>query len=281
MLYFYQDGCPYCKKLLQDNFGQRAIAEKTKKYFDVIPINIWGDREVTVGDKVLTEKKFAEALKVQYTPTLMFFNENNKVIYRANGYYPPEKFVSVLDYVGQKKETESSYLDYVARHPIKQKSTGKLHTEVVSVKDPKNLKASLQAGKYLLVMFEQNSCASCDELHLDILKRKESLKLLKRMNVTVLDMWSHDNIVTPDGARMKINDWAKKANIEYAPTLVYFDDKGKEVFRSDAYLKAFHLQSVMDYVTSNAYKTQSNFQRYIEDRADKLREQGVVIDLMK
>jgi len=29
MVYFYQDGCPYCKKLLQDNFGQRAIAEKT------------------------------------------------------------------------------------------------------------------------------------------------------------------------------------------------------------------------------------------------------------
>ena len=35
MLYFYQDGCPYCKKLLEDNFGQRKIAEKTQKYFDV------------------------------------------------------------------------------------------------------------------------------------------------------------------------------------------------------------------------------------------------------
>ncbi len=79
MVFFLQDGCPYCKKLLEDNFGQRAIAEKTQKYFDVVTINIWGDRDVTVGDKILTEKKFAEALKVQYTPTLMFFNEKNRV----------------------------------------------------------------------------------------------------------------------------------------------------------------------------------------------------------
>ena len=47
MLYFYQDGCPYCAKLLQDNFGQKEIAEKTRNKFDVIAINMWGDREVT------------------------------------------------------------------------------------------------------------------------------------------------------------------------------------------------------------------------------------------
>ena len=70
MVYYYQDGCPYCKKLLEDNFGQREIAEKTQKYFDVVSINLWGDSEVTVGDEEYTEKRFAEALKVQNTPTL-------------------------------------------------------------------------------------------------------------------------------------------------------------------------------------------------------------------
>ena len=50
--------------------------------------------------------------------------------------------------------------------------------------------------------------------------------------------------------------------------------------RSDAYLKAFHTQSIMDYVSSESYKTQTNFQRYIDTRAEHLREQGVVIELM-
>ena len=84
MVYFFQDGCPYCKKLLEDNFGQREITDKTRKYFDVVTLNIWGDREVTVGDKVMTEKEFAAALKVQYTPTLIFFDENNRAVYTMN-----------------------------------------------------------------------------------------------------------------------------------------------------------------------------------------------------
>jgi thioredoxin-related protein len=280
MVFFLQDGCPYCKKLLEDNFGQRAIAEKTRRYFDVVSINIWGDREVSVGDKVLTEKNFAAALKVQYTPTLLFFNEQNKVVFRANGYYPPEKFNTVLDYVGQHQEKSQSYQSYLARVDP-QPSTGRLHTEVANIKSPGNLKQALQAGKHLLVMFEQKQCATCDELHQDILKRPESKVLLQHFNVSVIDMWSGEKIVRPDGRTGKIRDWAKQLDIKYAPSLVYFNDKGEEVFRSDAYLKAFHVQSVMDYVASNAYREQPNFQRYIEARAARLREQGVVIDLMK
>jgi thioredoxin-related protein len=280
MVFFFQDGCPYCKKLLEDNFGQRAISEKTQKNFDVVAINIWGDREVTVGDKVLKEKEFAAALKVQYTPTLMFFNENNKVVFRANGYYPPEKFNTVLDYVGQHLENTQSYQDYLAK-ASPQPSSGKLHTEVANVKTPADLRRALQAGKHLLVMFEQKKCAACDELHQDILKRPESIDQLRRLNVSVVDMWSGGKIIRPDGIKMKINEWAKELDIKYAPSLVYFNDKGEEVFRSDGYLKAFHVQSVMDYVSSGAYKEQSNFQRYIDSRADHLREQGVVIDLME
>ena len=279
MVYFFQDGCPYCKKLLEDNFGQREITDKTRKYFDVVTLNIWGDREVTVGDKVMTEKDFAAALKVQYTPTLIFFDENRKAVYRANGYYPPEKFDVVLDYVGQKKERELSFQDYLAR-VAPQPASGKLHTEVTNVASIGNLQAALEKDKYLLVIFGQKQCATCDELHLDILQREESKALLERLNVAVIDLWSDRKIVTPDGSEQKITDWAKKLDIKYAPSLVYFNDRGEEVFRSDAYLRAFHVQSVMDYVTTAAYREQPNFQRYIDTRADHLREQGIEVNLM-
>ncbi len=273
MIYFFQDGCPYCKKLLEDNFGQRDITDKTRKHFDVVTLNIWGDREVTVGDKVMTEKEFAAALKVQYTPTLIFFDENNKAVYRANGYYPPEKFDVVLDYVGQKKESEISFQDYLSQ-VAPQPASGKLHTGVSSVSSIDNLHAVLEPDKYLLVIFGQKQCATCDELHLDILQRPESKELLERMNVAVIDLWSDQKIVTPDGSEQKIVDWARKLDISYAPSLVYFNDRGEEVFRSDAYLKAFHVQSVMDYVTTAAYKQQPNFQRYIDTRADHLQGAG-------
>ncbi len=277
LIYYYQDGCPYCKKLLEENFSQRDISDKTQKYFDVVSINLWGDKEVTVGDKVYTEKEFAEALKVQYTPTLLFFNENNKIVFRANGYYPPEKFGALLDYIGKKQELKISYQDYMEKvNP--QVSTGRLHDDINTVASITDLS---KTGKPLLVMFEQKKCNTCDELHLDIFKRKESVDLLSRFNVAVVDMWSNQVITTPSGNKMKVRDWAKKLDVKYAPSLLFFDDEGSEVFRSDAYLKAFHTQSVMDYVASGAYKTQSNFQRYIDERADHLRELGVEVNLME
>ncbi|MBE9559559.1 MAG: thioredoxin fold domain-containing protein [Proteobacteria bacterium] len=277
LIYYYQDGCPYCKKLLQENFSQRSISDKTQKYFDVVSINLWGDKEVTVGDRTYTEKEFAEALKVQYTPTLLFFNEKNKIVFRANGYYPPEKFSALLDYIGQKQETKISYQEYMEKvNP--QVSSGRLHDDINSVASITDL---TQATKPLLVMLEQKKCVTCDELHLDILKREESIKLLSRFNVAVLDMWSEVMIKTPSGKKMKVRDWAKNLDVKYAPSLLFFDNSGNEVFRADAYLKAFHTQSVMDYVSSGAYKKQSNFQRYIDERADHLREQGIEVNLME
>jgi hypothetical protein len=35
----------------------------------------------------------------------------------------------------------------------------------------------------------------------------------------------------------------------------------------------------MTYVLSGAYKNQPNFQRYLEDKSDKLREQGTTVDI--
>jgi len=277
MVYYFQDGCPYCKILLEENFSQRDIAEKTQKYFDVVAINLWGDKEVSVGDKQYTEKEFAEALKVQYTPTILFFDENNKIIFRANGYYPPEKFSALLDYIGNRQEISTSYQDYMEKvNP--QPSTGRLHDDINSVASITDL---TKTDKPLLGMFEQKKCSTCDELHLDIVKRKESVELLSRFDVAVLDMWSDQVIKTPSGTMMKIRDWAKKLDVKYAPSLLFFDNTGNEVFRSDAYLKAFHTQTVMHYVSSGAYKTQSNFQRYVDQRADYLREQGVEVNLME
>jgi len=278
MIFFYQDGCPYCKKLLQVNFSQRDIVEKTRSNFDVVSLNIWGDRDVSYGNIETIEKDFAARLKVMYTPTLIFFNEEGKAVLRTNGYYNPGKFNAALDYVLGHHDKKEKFRSYLARvSPVKAK--GKIYKEVESVKSPYDFSKS--SSKHRLVMFEQKQCIECDELHGDILKRKESVEQLKKLDVSVLDMWSDEKVIQPNGKKSSVVDWAKQLNIQYSPSMVYFDPQGKEVFRSDAYLKAFHIQSVMDYVSSGSYKTQTNFQRYIDARAKNLEKQGVHVDIMK
>lgn len=281
LLYFYQDGCPYCAKLLQDNLGQKKLADKTRNNFDVIAINMWGDREVTsLNGSVTTEKKFAAELKVMYTPTLLFLTEKGEVALRVNGYYAPDKFESALDYVQGHNETKISFRDY-QRNTSVNVAAGKFHEQPFILKPPYNLAQLIKEKKPLLVLFEQQQCSDCDELHNDIFKRKETLEQLQRLNVVRLDMWSNDKLIIPGGKSLSAKAWAKELNVLNSPSMVFFDDKGRDVFRTEAYLKSFHTQSVMDYVASGAYKTQPNFQRFIGARADKLEAQGIHVDLWK
>jgi len=154
-----------------------------------------------------------------------------------------------------------------------------LHSDPAYLQPP-YLLSQRSAAKPLLVLFEQKDCAACDELHLDILKRKESAELLKGFDVVLLDMWSTTAVQTPDGSDSSAAQWAKKLGIQYAPTLVMFDKAGREVFRAEAYLKAFHIQSSLDYVLSGAYRDQPSFQRFVQARADALEAQGIHVDLM-
>ena len=280
LLYFYQDGCPYCAKLLQDNLGQKRIARKTQKNFDVIAINMWGDKEVTdLSGRVTTEKKFSQQMKVMYTPTLVFLTEKEKVALRVNGYYAPNKFETALDYVRLRQEHTISFREYTKTF-IKQKSSGQLHKNALILKPPYHLKKLLTSNKPLLLLFEQKKCRDCDELHTDIFKRKETIEQMKRFNIVRLNMWSKEKIIDFSGKTVSVKKLAKNLNIAHAPSFIFFDEKGVDVFRIDAYLKSFHIQSVMDYIASKAYITQSNFQRFISQRADELEKQGKHVDLM-
>ncbi len=279
VLYFYQDGCPYCKKLLEVNLSQRAIADPMRKGFDVVAINIWGDREVTdLAGRQTTEKHLAEALRVMFTPTLLFFDEQGRVVARINGYFPPHRFKAVLDYVAGHQERRQSLRDYLAAH-TPHAASGRLHVERDFLQPPYRL-AAYSRRRPLLVLFEQKDCRACDRLHQDILQRPESRALLRRLDVAVVDSWSRQPLQTPAGRTLPARDWAEQLKILYTPTLVFFVD-GREVFRAEAQLYAFHVQSVMDYVLSGAYRTQPSFQRYIQARADALRARGIEVDITR
>ena len=114
MILFEQDGCPYCKELILTNFSQKTIADKARKNFLAVSLNIWGDREVTWTDgKKFSEKGLAAFLKIQFTPTLVFFDERGAIVARLNGYYPPHRFEAVLDWVAGRKERKTALAEYL------------------------------------------------------------------------------------------------------------------------------------------------------------------------
>ena len=279
LLYFGQEGCPYCARLFNTNFSQKHIKDYTRKHFDALAINMWGDREViAVSGKNFTEKTFAVHKQIWFTPTILFYDENAKVALRINGYFPPHKFLAALRYVAEKHEKKMNFAQYLAKY-APAPAAGKLHKQPFFKKPPYNLKKRV-AGKPIMVLFEQKDCSGCDYMHKIIITHKSSPALLKRFQVIRLDMWEDTPLVTPAGKKTTAKKWARKLNVSYAPSAVFFI-KGKEVMRIEAYLKTFHFQSVMDYVSTGAYQKQPSFQRYISKRADHIREKGVTVDLWK
>lgn len=276
MLYFHQDGCPYCERLIKTNFTQHDIATLAQENLDVIAINMWGDREVSdLAGKIVTEKQFAVANRVQFTPTLLFLNEKGETIFRANGYYPPEKFKLLLSYIIDRQESLLPFREYLAGKAL-QRSSGKLHVKEGYL--TRNLQRR-GGDKPLLVLFEQKDCVACDELHGDIFRRWEIIKLLKQFDVALVDIWSKGNVTTPAGEVLAVQEWLKRLNLNYTPSMLFFDDQGVERFRADAYLRAFHTAASLEYVTSKAYLTQPEFQRYVEARAEEIRAAGGVVEL--
>ena len=56
----------HCNKLVEENFRDPDIHAAMQDGFDVVALNMWGDREVvSVNGKSFTEKTFAAALNPQ------------------------------------------------------------------------------------------------------------------------------------------------------------------------------------------------------------------------
>ncbi|MDZ4759452.1 MAG: thioredoxin fold domain-containing protein [Alphaproteobacteria bacterium] len=280
MVYFGQDGCPYCRELMQNNFSQKDIADKTRRHFDAIALNIYGDREVTwVDAKVRPEKEFAAQIKVQFTPTLLFLDERGNVLLRLNGYYPPHRFRAALDWVTDRSPARAPFAEYLRKAAPEAANPG-LNEQPFFAKPPYRLKRAANA-KPLAVLFEHANCANCDEMHAKGFADPAVKALLRRFEVVRLPLFGRDAVLTPQGKASTAAEWARELGVAYSPSLVFFDAGGREVFRVEAYVRPFHLASSLDYVASGAYRTQPSFQRFVRERADALREKGGSVELWR
>jgi thioredoxin-related protein len=283
MLVFHQDGCPYCNALIERNLAQKDIEQTIRDNFDVIEINIWGDLEVTDMDGAqFTEKSFARQLKVQFTPTILFYDEAGQFALRLNGYYPPDKFRVALDYVVGRHDKKQTFNDYLAEHhrPVGETSTTEARPYITG--GAADLGRLAREDKPLLLLFEQSDCSNCRRLNDEVFSLDETAEYLSGFNVVRLNMWGKGQTTGPDNQETTERELAKSLGVMYAPTLVFYASEGtdkQEVIRSESWFKRFHTQSMMDYVLSDQWKEESNFQRYISARAETMREAGVDVNI--
>ncbi len=281
ILYFHQEGCPYCKKLLNDNFKRPELVKKLRSAYDFIAINMWGDREVTALDgTALTEKSLAVKMKVMFTPTLVFLDKNGKVSFRLNGYYAPEKFDLLLDYLALKKQQKIniSFTKFYKQQSGKVAEDTPAATQVVDLQ-----KKYAHSDKPVMLVFSETPCAECDELE-QMLNKEPVKSASQQFHIIRASIYSKQPVIDLNGRKTDYAQWAEQLQIKHTPSEIFLVKQGqtwKEIFRNESYLRTFHFESVLLYVAEGHYKKYPEFQRYIHDRVDQLRKQGKTIDLWK
>lgn len=270
VVYFGQRRCAYCHKLMDVNFGAPDIIEYTREHFDIVPVDIWGVAELTdLQGNTLTEREFALREETNFTPSLVFYDETGKEALRLRGYYPPYQFRAALEYVADDHYQRESFRDYLARGENRMVfGPADLNDQAFFEAPPYNLDRSrVPSDRPLVVFFEQGDCHACDVLHGEALRQEEIQRQFEEFDSVQLDIWSDTPVVTPVGERTTARAWARDLGIFCAPSLVFFDEHGRELLRVDSVVGFYRLRNVLNYISSKAYLEEPNYQRWRVSRA--------------
>ncbi|WJW75989.1 thioredoxin fold domain-containing protein [Thiohalobacter sp. IOR34] len=265
IIYFGQKDCAYCKALLEKDFGKPDIAAYTRRYFDVVAVDIHGDRSVVdIEGREATEREFAARYGINFTPTLVFYDVGAKEVFRLQGFYPPYKFRAALEYVADAHYLEESFRDYLARADVPLSfAEGELNIDPLFPSPPHVLDRSRLPGERpLIVFFEQPDCHACDILHSGPLREPAIRRRLARFDLAQLDIWADTPVITPRGKRTTARAWAEDLGLFYTPTLLFFDKRGREILRVDSVIQFYRLRNLLDYVLSGGYRDYPSFQQW-------------------
>jgi thioredoxin-related protein len=111
---FYTNWCRFCKKMDKETFSDKAISQYLGEHFVTVKVNAESKNTVDTPDGSLSERQLARSFSVRGYPTYWFLKPSGEKINYTSGYSPPDKFITVLRYIGDGHYETKSFKDYMA-----------------------------------------------------------------------------------------------------------------------------------------------------------------------
>jgi len=263
IVYYGQKRCAYCQKFFETVQNSEDIERYLTSHYDIIPVDIWGvDEIIDTNGKIYSEHELSLHYKTSFTPSLVFYDSEGTAVFRLRGYHPAYNLMAALKYAVEGFYKKESFRDYLERAvPGIFFKDGDMNERDFFSLETYDLKGLLaKSEKPLAVFFEQGNCHACDVLHTGPLNENKALDEIQKMNSVQLNMWSDTIIITPQGKKTTARKWAADLGLFYAPTIIFFDNTGKEIIRLDSIVKFYRLLGVLNYINTRGYIKEPNYQ---------------------
>ncbi len=204
------------RALLLQEAKKQGVSAPTKTYKDAAANPLPPD-ESTIAE--LIGKKFPSPPEVTPAEVEGFYKMYKN---RMEGRPLKEVAPAIEQYIREAKSREAlgQFLEEIRKNAKVDIDQGQL--QKVAAKPPEmntddDLKQALTSGKPVLVDFGANSCLPCRQMR-PVLK-EIAAEYSEKAKVVVIDVYKYQNL-------------AREHKVLMLPTLVFFDSKGKETFRS-------------------------------------------------
>jgi len=280
-LFFTTQGCSYCHLFIEKVLGDPELSARLRGHFDSIGLEIFSDAELTdfAGEETRV-KTFALDQGVEFAPTLLFVDTDGTPLLRLTGYYGPDRFGRVLDYLTTGAGAGRSWPEYLAA--VRDDGNGDADTRADATTPAQPLRAdplfaeppyvldrSRFAGERpLLVLFEDDDCAPCEQYHQQVLADGAIRERLGGFDVVRLDAAdAHTPVLTPAGKQTSPADWYQSLGFTQLPALAFFNEDGENVQATDALVLQSRMNNLIGFVIDRAYERGWNYQRYARSQA--------------
>lgn len=270
MILFTTEGCSYCAQFIRTSLNDPAIEASLRANFDVIGLEIFSDAEMIAPDGSAERvKSFAKSAGAGFAPTVLFYGENGEPLYRGVGYHDPERFAAVLRDLNPDQASSTELSAKTEAPPADATATYALADDSMFRRPPYALdRSQFAAERPLLVIFESDTCKDCARFHQEVLKQPDVRDLLERFEVVRLDAADKDTpLLKPDGEAATPADWWAETGFEEQPALLFIDEQGQEVLRTDALVLRQRMINSLLYVLERAYEKDWTYQRFARSRA--------------
>jgi thioredoxin-related protein len=272
MVFLHFDECPYCARMVKENFVSGASREFVETNFDVIGIDVLGSLEVIwIDGATYTEKALAAQLKAFATPTIVFLDQDGTKVLQLTGYRDSRALRYALEYVQSKSYRSESFTAYVAARDKPAIYTFRKHPQFSNATYFKGYTMPLA------ILFEDRYCAECARFHDKTLNHPDVLVEMRKFLFVRLDAESNRPIIDPTGKTTTPAQWAKTMDLSYRPAVVLFNE-GREIYRVDGRLYHFHFKEALRYVSGGYYNQFDSVSKYRAAYREELLKKGIDIN---